>query len=102
MILRQQRESQERKNGKTCGKNRRQADIYLPTGRKWITKLNKHKFDTRKGESVITQMRTGYAKLNEYLNKSNITESNMCQCGEIESVKHYLIECENYENKENS
>ena len=46
-------------------------------------------------------MRTGYAKLNEYLNKSNITESDMCQCGEIESVsvKYYLIECEIYENE---
>ena len=58
----------------------------------------KHKFDTRKGESVVAQLRTGYARLNEYMNKSNIAESDMCQCGEIESVKHYLIECEMYEN----
>ena len=59
----------------------------------------KHKFDKRKGESVVAQLRTGYARLNEYLNKSNIAESDMCQCGEIESVKHYLIECEMYENE---
>ena len=58
-----------------------------------------HKFDTRQGESVVAQLRTGYARLNEYLKKSNITESDMCQCGEIESVKHYLIECELYENQ---
>ena len=72
---------------------------HLFTYRPQVDYKIKHKFDTRKGESVITQMRTGYAKLNEYLNKSNITESDMCQCGEIESVKHYLIECELYENE---
>ena len=57
----------------------------------------RHKFDTRKGESAVAQLRTGYARLNEYLNKRYIAESDMCQCREIESVIHYLIGCEMYE-----
>ena len=36
---------------------------------------------------------------NEYLHKSNIYESNLCQSGEIESVKHYWMECELYKNE---
>ena len=59
----------------------------------------KHKFESRKGESIVSQLRTGYVKLNEYLQKSNITENDKCQCGEIESVKHFLLECEIYENE---
>ena len=56
----------------------------------------KHKFESRKGESIVSHLRTGYVKLNEYLQKSNITENDKCQCGEIESVKHFLLECEYY------
>ena len=58
----------------------------------------KHKLETKKGEIIISQLRNGYAKLNEYLHKTNIAESDLCQCGEIESVKHYLMECELFEN----
>ena len=58
----------------------------------------KHKLETKKGEIIILQLRTGYVKLNEYQHKTNIAESDLCQCGEIESVKHYLMECELYEN----
>ena len=58
----------------------------------------KHKLETKKGEIIISQLRTGYVKLNEYLHNTNIAESDLCQCGEIESVKHYLMECELNEN----
>ena len=27
----------------------------------------KHKFETRKGETVVSQLKTGYVRLNEYL-----------------------------------
>ena len=59
----------------------------------------KHKFESRKGESIVSQLRTGYVKLNEYLQKTSITENDKCQCGEIETVKHFLLECELYENE---
>ena len=35
----------------------------------------KYKFETRKGEIVVSQLRTGYVGLNEYLFKSNIVTS---------------------------
>ena len=57
----------------------------------------KYKFETRKGEIVVSQLRTGYVGLIEYLFKSNIVTSNKCRCGEIESVKHYLLECVIYD-----
>ena len=37
--------------------------------------------------------------MNENLLKCNIYESDSCQCGQIESVKHYLMKCELYENE---
>ena len=45
-----------------------------------------HKFESTKGEITVIQLRTGYARLNEYrlneyLHKINIVESNKCQCG---------------------
>ena len=49
--------------------------------------------------AIESQLRTGYVKLNEYQQKSNITENDKCQCGETESMKHFLLECELYENE---
>ena len=37
----------------------------------------KHKFDTRKRKLVVEQLRTGYARLDEYRNKSTNTESDL-------------------------
>ena len=39
------------------------------------------------------KLSTGYARLNGYLHKVNVKESNKCQCGAIESVRHYLLYC---------
>ena len=52
-----------------------------------------HKYQSTKGEISIIQLRTGNVKLNEYLQKTNIVESNKCQCSHIESIGHYLLEC---------
>ena len=62
-----------------------------------VDKKIKYKFETRKGEIVVSQLRTGYVGLNEYLFKSKIVTCNKCQCREIESVKHYLLECVMYD-----
>ena len=35
--------------------------------------------------------------LNEYLCRVNVIESNTCQCGEIETVTHYLLHCPLFE-----
>ena len=57
----------------------------------------KHVFDSASGERVVAQLRTGYAKLNEYLHTVSVVDCNKCQCGEIESVSHYLLFCPLYE-----
>ena len=57
----------------------------------------KHIFDSASGERVVAQLRTGYARLNEYLHTVSVVDCNKCQCGEIESVSHYLLFCPLYE-----
>ena len=37
----------------------------------------KHSFDTRLGEKIVTQLKTGYVRLNECM-KSNLGQSNKC------------------------
>ena len=46
----------------------------------------KHSFDTRLGEKIVTQLRTGYIRLNEYMKKGNLGQSDKSQCGEVEPV----------------
>ena len=41
---------------------------------------------------VVSKLRTGYC-LNEYLHKIGIVDTPYCECGEIESFEHYIIEC---------
>ena len=47
-----------------------------------------HKNQSIKGEISIIQLRTGYVRLNEYLLKTNVVESNKCQCIQIESTRY--------------
>ena len=44
----------------------------------------------------IAKLRLGYNKLKEYQFKIGISDSNLCECGQIESVEHYLLNCELY------
>ncbi|MEW8548209.1 MAG: reverse transcriptase domain-containing protein [Candidatus Thiodiazotropha sp.] len=44
-------------------------------------------------QRIISQLRTGYGYLNEYQYKLGLKDSPLCECGEIESVKHYLEDC---------
>ena len=46
---------------------------------------------------IIHQLGTGYCKLNEYRFKLNQCESFECDCGEIETVQHFLLESPLYE-----
>ena len=57
----------------------------------------KHSFESAEGERAVAQLRTGYARLNEYLHKVNVKESNKFQCGAVESVSHYLLFCPLFE-----
>ena len=53
----------------------------------------KHMFETSFGERIMSQLRTGYIGLNEYLHKVNIIENDCCECGGKESVGHFLLQC---------
>ena len=47
-------------------------------------------------KKVISQLRLGYT-LNEYRHKVGLQDSPNCSCGKIETVDHYICECELYE-----
>ena len=48
-------------------------------------------------QKIITQLRTGYCTLNEYKYKTGLKDSPDCICGEAESVRHHIEDCEIYE-----
>ena len=56
-------------------------------------------FPDRKQYSLIAQLRIGYAKRNDYLHKIGVSETSKCTCGEVETIEHYLLHCENYFNE---
>ena len=45
----------------------------------------------------ITRLRLGHAGLNQIKHRFGITHDPLCQCGELESIQHYLLECPNFE-----
>ena len=52
----------------------------------------------RKHVVLISRLRTGHCHLNQYLHRFNIIETPECECGaEKETVEHYLLNCELYE-----
>ena len=48
---------------------------------------------TRTAFSQILQLQTGYSQLNDYRNKLGLSKTNQCDCGQVETTEHYLIEC---------
>ena len=64
-----------------------------------VTKKTILDFPDKKTYNQIAQLRTGYAKLNDYLFKIGVSDTKNCSCGEIETVEHYLINCEKYFNE---
>ena len=64
-----------------------------------VSKKSVFDFPNKKLYSQIAQLRIGYAKLNDYLHKIGVSETNKCSCGDIETIEHYLLNCENYFNE---
>ena len=44
-------------------------------------------------ESAITRLRLGHAGLRTYLHKFKISNSDLCECGELETINHFLFYC---------
>ena len=43
-----------------------------------------------------TRLRTSCSSLNHHLFSKNIINDPYCQCGSVETIKHYLFECQRY------
>ena len=56
-----------------------------------------HSFVSPVGESIVSQLRTGYVWLNEYLHKCNSKETDLCKCGAKETLSHFLLECQEFD-----
>ena len=52
---------------------------------------------SREEASVLSQLRTGKCRLNEHLQRICITESADCVCGQAETVRHFIIECSQWQ-----
>ena len=49
---------------------------------------------SRKGSSVLAQLRTGMAQLNTYLHRIKACDTDQCECGQAaETVEHFLFRC---------
>ena len=66
-------------------------DLYVY--RKYVGVKSK-KYVHQKYPRVMAKLRTGYC-LNEYLYKIGVVDRPYCQCGEVESREHYIMECSN-------
>ena len=43
--------------------------------------------------AILAQLRTNKCRLNCYLAKINASPTDLCECGQSETVRHFLIEC---------
>lgn len=53
-------------------------------------------YDTlrRRESNVLAQLRTGMARINSYLHRIGVVESDMCACGRaVETMEHFLFRC---------
>ena len=73
----------------TTGQFTKLIDKALPQGhtRRLYDKLS------QKEAAILAQLRTGRCRLNGYLAKINASPSELCSCGQPETVKHFLFEC---------
>ena len=63
-----------------------------------ITGLKLYEKLKRKQVVLLSRLRTGHCHLNQYLHRFNIIETPECECGgEKETVEHYLLNCELYD-----
>lgn len=71
------------------GKYTRDLDRALP-GRHTRTLYDQL---TRPKATILSQMRTGKCKLKSYLYAIQAEDSDLCECGQKETVKHVLLDC---------
>jgi len=47
----------------------------------------------RRQATILAQLRSGYSRLNYYLHCIKVTDTNRCECGATETVRHFILEC---------
>jgi len=47
-------------------------------------------------ETALARLRVGHVGLAQHKFRFRLTDTPLCMCGEIETVNHFLLECENY------
>jgi hypothetical protein len=57
-----------------------------------------YNFGNRQVQIYHARLRMGCSSLNSHLYKRNLSENALCTCLQIETVKHYLLECPNFSN----
>ena len=64
-----------------------------------VTQKTVFDFPNKKLYSQTAQLRIGHAKLNDYMYNVGVSDTRNCSCREVETIEHYLLNCENYFNE---
>jgi len=54
---------------------------------------------TREDAAILARPRTNKCRLNGYLAKINASPTELCECGQPETVRHFLIECPRWDHQ---
>jgi ribonuclease HI/endonuclease/exonuclease/phosphatase family metal-dependent hydrolase len=79
----------------STGKTGKTLREILPIIHKRSLKL--HDGLSKAESSVVSQARMGKIALRDYLSKIGRADTNLCSCGESQTVKHILLSCPNHE-----
>ena len=47
-------------------------------------------------ETTLARLRIGHVGVGQHLHRFHLAETNLCQCGEIDSIVHFLLQCPLY------
>ena len=77
----------------------RMSAVYVCATLAWATAMHvlprpKLDYPDHKNFSSLLQLRTGYSQLKDYRHKLEQVESNKCECGDMETTEHFLLECQ--------
>jgi exonuclease III len=93
-VLQQERQRYKGATVERVGVFTRRLDIALPGKH---TRLLYNNFK-RTDASILVQLRTGMARLNGYLHRIGVAESDLCACGQArETVEHFLFRCSQWD-----